>query len=615
MSPKYEHVSRYFNEIGFTLYGAVLTFHAEDLGDSAFEGVGGFSGSEAKQKLLGQYATEKPGEPALVTITLAIVSTDLTHNPAFVQHVNDNIITPFAKQHAAPGVKFTVHYVDSDGCPNQFDLADQYLWISGQQERHGIRMDWSLNCPCHGKALSDPEMGAAKAMVAGEQLRHSEDDDHLIESVAQVVAVLRRKYSHTDRSIFQKKLAGILRRFVFFVPSTGPESANQRIRKCNTLEGSKPLRQFTDIGEYGKLQIRHRSCHLPCCIALDTANCAVKDKCGESQLVKLNPLSEPKPHLGRNALSMEGAEIGENCDDGDVIAVEVPHDEEHVMIGLVVPALDGSSGMSQVTEDDILRLHVPSSFQPGDRAVYLRKFEPTQAGSSLFKLTEKTLPVLIEDIRLRIEASDFREETKEPPAIKMGREEGTPGLSLRTTPITDKFERGKLYRLSPAVKETLLLKIPRDVAAILRFRSRDRRGDDDSSEDDDDDEGGRGSPAAPDDAEMALCTADGGGSGDVDVDVGCAIAPASFGIVRLAHMSKFGAELQRSKILFKWNAGEADDEWAQGVVWKREPSKADLRKCPSANAIVRFAFGAVACELSKETYGVEQKWVLLRKLG
>ena len=35
-----------------------------------------------------------------------------------------------------------------------------------------------------------------------------------------------------------------------------------------------------------------------------------------------------------------------------------------------------------------------------------------------------------------------------------------------------------------------------------------------------------------------------------------------------------------------------------------------------------FGYGAVirrchsrACELSKETYGVEQKWVLLRKLG
>jgi len=260
LSPKYEHVSRYFNEIGFTLYGAVLTFHAQDLGDSAFEGVGGLSGAEAKESILEQYATEKPGEPALVTITLAVISTDLSHNPAFVQHVNDNIVTPFAKQHAAPGVAFSTHYVDSDGCPNQFDLADQYLWISGQQQRNGIRMDWTLNCPCHGKALSDPEMGAAKAKVAGEQLKHNEDEHHLIESVAEVVDFLRREFNQPDKSILDKKLVGILRRFVFFVPSSGPEPANQRIRKCNTLEGSKPIRQFTDVGEYGKLQIRHRSC-------------------------------------------------------------------------------------------------------------------------------------------------------------------------------------------------------------------------------------------------------------------------------------------------------------------------------------------------------------------
>jgi hypothetical protein len=101
------------------------------------------SGAEAKESILEQYATEKPGEPALVTITLAVISTDLSHNPAFVQHANDNIVTPFAKQHAAPGVAFSTHYVDSDGCPNQFDLADQYLWISGQQQRNGIRMDWT----------------------------------------------------------------------------------------------------------------------------------------------------------------------------------------------------------------------------------------------------------------------------------------------------------------------------------------------------------------------------------------------------------------------------------------------------------------------------------------
>ena len=333
----------------FALYGAVLTFHAEDLDDSAFDGVGGLSGAEAKAHLLGKYAEEKPGAPRLVTITLAITPTDGNHDPAFVQHANGNIITPFAKQHAAPGVSFTTHYADSDGCPSQFDLADQYLWISTQQHKHGIRTDWALNCPCHGKALSDPEMGTAKAMASAEQLRHSDDDPHIIETVAEAVAHLRKVYSHTSSMIFAKKLEGTLRRFVFFVPSSGPESANRRIRKCAALEGSKPARQFTDTGVPGKLQIRHRPCHLPCCMALDTRACVVKGQCGESQIVSLSPLSAPDVHYGRNALCLEGVAIGEASHDGDVLAVEGSDDQEHIMIGMMVPAPYGNDGYMTVT--------------------------------------------------------------------------------------------------------------------------------------------------------------------------------------------------------------------------------------------------------------------------
>ena len=114
---------------------------------------------------------------------------------------------------------------------------------------------------------------------------------------------------------------------------------------------------------------------------------------------------------------------------------------------------------------------------------------------------------------------------------------GTGGLALRTTALVDKFVRGKVYRLSPATKETLLLKIPRDVAAILRFRSRDQTAD--SDDDDDDDEGECGTPP---DAEMTSRSDD----DEKDVGVGLAIAPACFGIVRLTHMSKFGAELHNN---------------------------------------------------------------------
>ena len=76
-----------------------------------------------------------------------------------------------------------------------------------------------------------------------------------------------------------------------------------------------------------------------------------------------------------------------------------------------------------------------------------------------------------------------------------------------------------------------------------------------------------------------------------------------------------GSALHGKLVLFKWNAGDRDDSWCRGLVFKRPPSKADINICPTANALVKFDFGAVACELSRETYGADLKWVLLRKLG
>ena len=38
-----------------------------------------------------------------------------------------------------------LNYVDSDGVLTPFYLAVQYFWISYQQAKHGIKMDWTLN--------------------------------------------------------------------------------------------------------------------------------------------------------------------------------------------------------------------------------------------------------------------------------------------------------------------------------------------------------------------------------------------------------------------------------------------------------------------------------------
>lgn len=37
---------------------------------------------------------------------------------------------------------FHCHYARSDGCKCQFKCAQHIDWISRQQTRHGIRMDW-----------------------------------------------------------------------------------------------------------------------------------------------------------------------------------------------------------------------------------------------------------------------------------------------------------------------------------------------------------------------------------------------------------------------------------------------------------------------------------------
>ena len=134
--------------------------------DSAFDGVHGLSGAEAKQRLLKMFAAQRVD--AKVTLTFVIVSLDLHHDPAFVQHVNDTIITPcWFTANADAGVKWTAHFADSDGAPNQFNLADQYLWISCQQGLHGIHLIWTINCPCQRQGEGGPRAGCRKEPGAG----------------------------------------------------------------------------------------------------------------------------------------------------------------------------------------------------------------------------------------------------------------------------------------------------------------------------------------------------------------------------------------------------------------------------------------------------------------
>ena len=137
------------------------------------------------------------------------------------------------------------------------------------------------------------------------------------------------------------------------------------------------------------------------------------------------------------------------------------------------------------------------------------------------------------------------------------------------------------------------------------------KGTTDSDDDDDDDD--EGECGTPPDAETTTRSDD----DEKDVDSGLAIAPASFsGSSGLLTCQNSGLSSTRTESSSSGMLMTPTTRGARGSCGsERGPSKADLKQCPSANAIAKFDFGAVACELSTETYGVEQKWALLRKLG
>ena len=125
-----------------------------------------------------------------------LVSPDQKHDPALVQHCNDKIITPLMRQLGVDGDEtFTIPHVDSDGCPNQFDLAAQYRRISTQQNKTGIQMDWSLNFSCHAKGPSDGIGADVKATIHAEQMLDADDRPTRVEDCKRGFDALRRKWT------------------------------------------------------------------------------------------------------------------------------------------------------------------------------------------------------------------------------------------------------------------------------------------------------------------------------------------------------------------------------------------------------------------------------------
>lgn len=137
---KREHQSFYFCEIGVSLYGCMLRIRVEDLSEE-------FLGAGEKKKLLTFFA--QLGKPPVVLIAHIIVSEDLSHDNAFVQHVNSRIIWDWLQKVMAPDARLSLRILCTDGAPQQYKLAEANMGTP--RVRHIFRGT------AHGKDDSDPE--------------------------------------------------------------------------------------------------------------------------------------------------------------------------------------------------------------------------------------------------------------------------------------------------------------------------------------------------------------------------------------------------------------------------------------------------------------------------
>ena len=119
IQPKREHVSRYFSEVGYTLYGMILTAHLDD-----FTNIGVTEREELRELLT------RKGLPLQITESHLVISADLTHDGCAVMHFNDHLLTPYLKANL-PRIHTRIRI--SDGGPNHLKLADLALHTSKQK--------------------------------------------------------------------------------------------------------------------------------------------------------------------------------------------------------------------------------------------------------------------------------------------------------------------------------------------------------------------------------------------------------------------------------------------------------------------------------------------------
>ena len=280
-----EHQSKYFSQVGYTLYLICAYFWIDDVRHLS-----------DKEKIELKAECDKSGIPHIYRETHVFVSDDMTHDVAAVIHFNMLFLQYVQKNVQYDDRPFNIHYGQSDGCAAQFANATFWLWIS-KSHKTGITVDWCYFCSCHGKCDCDPEGGSGKRLVDCEQLRDSSDNSCKITCVdPELVHFLRTNFIKPQKSATRKHGKGVYQRVIHYVPARGKGKVNRRIQHADTFKGSKKIRQVTNIGAAGKVRLRKKACH-QCkeCMQLRPSQCVHMEACGRPFEATISEREVPVP--------------------------------------------------------------------------------------------------------------------------------------------------------------------------------------------------------------------------------------------------------------------------------------------------------------------------------
>ena len=380
VEPKREHQSRYYAQVSITLYGTMFYINVDDL-----ENI-----SEDERKKLKKHLADNDKHPVIKEFH-CVVSPDLHHDNAFVQHCNDKILTPYLIKNVKDLKRISTI---SDGAPTQYKMSTHALWVSSHKRKTGIQADWCFRGTAHGKDEVDGACGDCKNAVQREQLKAERGETSKLKTSKDVMKFFTEKMTTFYKDYYTKKGAGVYRRVFHYVPSHGDGAVDRNIRGCATLNGIKKIHQMLDIGEPGKLMIRTRSCHCDSCWNGRYGECANKERCGDPWTVCL----QPKAHRRLAETPVEIAEVGlkisREAQKDAVVCVMVRQEHEPWMLGKVCGSL-GSYELKSAAVDTPY-----ATLVPGDVVLEVRKLEPINPGTKVFDVTTKVFPVRAKDVRL-----------------------------------------------------------------------------------------------------------------------------------------------------------------------------------------------------------------------